>query len=154
MNGKERKDDVNFFMRFRVDLPISKPLRREGFIAGSNEESSWVSFKYERLPIFYHYCGILGHDLKHCATHYTVQKNGGNLEYQYGDFLRPTGGRARASTSQYTSNKSNSEEVEGNGPMKLSDLMVHSLRKTVTVREQDLGNPREEDKDDAMIFME
>nr|POF27196.1 hypothetical protein CFP56_08566 [Quercus suber] len=85
-----------------------------------------------------------GHDLKHCATHYAVQKNGGNLEYQYGDFL----------TSQYTSNKSNSEEGEGNGPMKLLDLMVHSLRKTATVREQDPGNPREEDKDDAMIFME
>lgn len=48
-------------------LPITKPLRRGGFIAGSEGESHWVSFKYERLPMFCHFCGILGHDLKHCA---------------------------------------------------------------------------------------
>ena len=31
---KKRKDDVNFFMQVRVALPISKPLRRGGYIAG------------------------------------------------------------------------------------------------------------------------
>ena len=35
---KKRKDDVIFFMRVRVALPISKPLRRGGFIAGTDGE--------------------------------------------------------------------------------------------------------------------
>ena len=65
-----------------------------------------MDFKYERLSIFCHYCGILGHDLKHCAAHYAAEKNGGIGEYQYGDFLRAIGGHARVSTTQFTSNKS------------------------------------------------
>ena len=92
---KRRKDDINLFMCVRVVLPISKPLRRGGFLVGSDGECSWVTFKYEWLPMFCHYCGILGHDLKHCVAHYAVEKNGGNIDYQYGDFLRATGGRAR-----------------------------------------------------------
>ena len=41
---KRRKNDINLFMRVRVALPISKPLRRGGFLAGSNGERSWVTF--------------------------------------------------------------------------------------------------------------
>lgn len=42
--------------------------------------------------MFCYFCGILGHDLKHCDAHFTAEKNGGCMEYQYGDFLRATGG--------------------------------------------------------------
>ena len=78
---EEKKDDLRMFMCVRVALPISKPIRRGGFIAGSDGVKSWVTFKYERLPMFCHYCGILGHDLKHCAVHYDVEKKGGHIEY-------------------------------------------------------------------------
>ena len=78
---RKKKDDFGMFMRVRVALPISKPIRRGGYIAGSDGGKSWVSFKYEWLPIFCHYCGILGHDLKHCAAHYAVEKAGGRIEY-------------------------------------------------------------------------
>ena len=107
-------------MQVRVALRISKPLRR-GFIARTDGERYWVDFKYERLPIFCHYCGILGHNLKHCATYYAAKKNGGIGEYQYGDFLRATGRRARASTSQFTGNKSSSMEGVYCDPMKVFD---------------------------------
>ena len=33
---KKKKDDFSMFMRVRVALPISKPIRRGGFIAGSD----------------------------------------------------------------------------------------------------------------------
>ena len=112
---KKRKDDVNFFMQVRVALPISRPIRRGGFITGTDGERYWLDFKYERLPIFCHYCGILGHDMKHCVAHYAVEKNGGSVEYQYGDFLRATGGRARVLTSQFISNKSSLAEGVGSG---------------------------------------
>ena len=85
------------FMRVRVALPISKPIRRGGFIAGSDGVKSWVTFKYERLPMFCHYCGTLGHDLKHCAVHYAMEKKGGHIEYQYRDFLRAMKSRPRVS---------------------------------------------------------
>ena len=51
---RRKQDDPNYFMRVKVALPISKPLRHSGFLAGSDGEHSWVTFKYERLPLFYH----------------------------------------------------------------------------------------------------
>ena len=50
--------------------------------------------------MFRHFCEILGHDLKHCVAHYAVEKNGGSMGYQYGDFLKAVGGCAK-STSRY-----------------------------------------------------
>ena len=110
---EEKKDDFGMFMRVRVALPISKPIRRGGYIAGSDGGKSWVFFKYERLPIFCHYCGILGHDLKHCAAHYAVDKAGGRIEYKYGDFLRAVGGCPRAQGSKEVGPTFVSEEGKG-----------------------------------------
>ena len=114
---RKKKDDFSMFMRVRVASPISKPIRRGGYIAGTDGGKSWFSFKYERLPIFCHYCGILGHDLKHCAAHYAVEKTGGRIEYQYGDFLRVVGGRPKAQGSKeagptFVSEKGKGCEVE------------------------------------------
>ena len=76
-----RKVKQNLFMRVRVAIPLEKPLRRGSFIAGSDGIRSWVKFKYERLPIFCHYYGLLGHDLNHCAQHFAMVKVGTIVEY-------------------------------------------------------------------------
>ena len=44
---RNKKDDINMFMRVCVALPIAKPLCLGGFIAGLDGEKMWVSFKYE-----------------------------------------------------------------------------------------------------------
>ena len=67
------------FMRVQVSIPISKPIRRGGFVAGSNGTRHLVTFKYKRLPMFYHYCELLGHDLRHCASYYIASKNSGEV---------------------------------------------------------------------------
>ena len=54
-----------------------------------------MKFKYERLPLFCHYYGMLGHDVKNCAEHFAVTENGHTVDYQYGDFLKAMGGRPR-----------------------------------------------------------
>ena len=90
-----RQDMQNYFMGVYVALPISKPLRNGGFIADLDGVRIWVKFKYERLPVFCHFCGLLGHDLRHCASHYAVEKNGGDVEYQYGDWLKASSGQKR-----------------------------------------------------------
>ena len=63
-------ESQNLFMRVKVALPLSKPLQRGGFIRGSDGQRSWVDYKYERLPLFCHYCGLFGYDLKHCAEYF------------------------------------------------------------------------------------
>ena len=46
--------------------------------------------------MFCRYCGMLGHDLKHCATHFALEKkNGREMEYQYGNWLKATGDHPR-----------------------------------------------------------
>lgn len=59
-------------------------------MTGSDSNRFWVSFKYERLPIFCYHYGLLGHDLNHCVSHHAISKNGGEVLYQYGDWLRAT----------------------------------------------------------------
>lgn len=90
---RRTQDTQNFFMRVKVELPTSKLIRRGAFIGGSKGLHSWVSFKYERLPMFCHSCGVLGHDLKHCAKHFARMKNSKEVECQYGDWLRANGGQ-------------------------------------------------------------
>ena len=82
---RRNQDAQNFFMRVQVALPISKPLRRGGYLAGSDGERVWVTFKYERLPMFCHFCGFLGHDLRNCAGYFTATKKGNTVQVQYGD---------------------------------------------------------------------
>ena len=67
------------FIRVRFALPISKPLRRGGFIADSDGERMWVKFEYERLPIFCYFCGFLGRDLCHYVSHFVAKKNSGEI---------------------------------------------------------------------------
>lgn len=80
-------------MRLKVALPISKPLHWGGFIAGPDGDRFWITYKYERIPMFCHFCGLLRLDLCHCASHFSATRRGGDVEFQYGDWLKATGGR-------------------------------------------------------------
>ena len=82
---RQWQEQQNLFMRVKVAIPISKPLRQGGFLAGSDGERAWATFKYERLPIFCHHCGLLGHDLKHYASYFALTKNGKDAPLQYGE---------------------------------------------------------------------
>ena len=94
---KNRKTEgQSYFMRVKVAVPLSKPIRRGAFLAGSEGERHWVTFRYERLPLFCHPCGLLGHDLKHCAAYFSATKKEGEISCQYGDWLKALGGRNRS----------------------------------------------------------
>ncbi|KAL0001531.1 hypothetical protein SO802_015312 [Lithocarpus litseifolius] len=89
---KQKFEGQSYFMRVMVVIPIAKPNRRGAFLAGSDGKSHWVTFKYERLPLFCQFWGLLGHDLKHCAPYFAATKNDGEVICQYGDWLKATGG--------------------------------------------------------------
>ncbi|XP_030959254.1 uncharacterized protein LOC115981231 [Quercus lobata] len=91
-----KHDTPGMFMRVKAALPISKPLRRGVFVAGSNGQRTWVSFRYERLALFCHHCGLLGHDLKHCAPHFAITKGGREVPCQYGEWLKASGSCGRS----------------------------------------------------------
>lgn len=49
------------YMRIRVIIDLSKPLKRRMKVRKSGGEWIWITFKYENLPTFYFICGFLEH---------------------------------------------------------------------------------------------
>uniref|UniRef100_A0A803LK12 CCHC-type domain-containing protein n=1 Tax=Chenopodium quinoa TaxID=63459 RepID=A0A803LK12_CHEQI len=76
----------NEFMRIKVMLDITKPLRRGIKVATGPSMSKWVSFKYERLGDFRYFCGRLGHLDKDCLEQEKVDEER-SLVFQYGPFM-------------------------------------------------------------------
>ena len=69
---------------------VSKPLYRGPKIALDDNEEIWVSFKYEKLPNFCYWCGLISHDGKDCEV-WLVRKDSANTKHhQYGPWLRAT----------------------------------------------------------------
>ena len=146
------QDELNYFMRVRVALPISKPIRRGSFIAGSDGERHWVKFKYKRLPLFCHFCGMLGHDVKNCATHFAETNNGGMVVYQYGDYLKAMGGRSKENSfvgkqgrSEYSSEEGGEQSGAGSYRSERSPIRSGALlqqNRAVTAEDGQCRNPR------------
>ena len=93
---QQKQDTQNFLIRVKVAIPISKPIRRGGFLAGSDGKRNWITFKYERLSMFCYLCWLLGHYIWHCARHFALQRNGVEVICKYGDGLRAAGGHPRS----------------------------------------------------------
>ena len=49
-------------IRVQVKIDITQPLCRGRLVKFGGPSSTWVSFHYERLPIFCYWCGKLNHD--------------------------------------------------------------------------------------------
>ncbi|KAH7845606.1 hypothetical protein Vadar_004013 [Vaccinium darrowii] len=75
-------------VQVKVELDITKALPRGKKAMMLNWEPFWVSFRYEKLPIFCHYCGVVGHDDKVCMEKYNDSKGGQVKENQYGAWLK------------------------------------------------------------------
>ena len=55
------------FLRIRVNVEITKPLCRGRKVLLETGREIWVSFKYEKIPNFYYWCGFVSHDDKDCS---------------------------------------------------------------------------------------
>ena len=76
-------------MRVRVYIDISQSLCRVRLVNLQDSQAQWISFKYERMPIFCYWCGVMNHDEKDCRLRVSSQ---GTLkeDQQYGAQLRAT----------------------------------------------------------------
>lgn len=75
-------------MRVRVGLNPAQPLCKSRRVVFRASHDRWVSFKYERLPNFCYWCGLLSHNAKDCER--WISGNG-TLEtdsQEFGDWLR------------------------------------------------------------------
>ncbi|KAL4295174.1 hypothetical protein GQ457_12G013880 [Hibiscus cannabinus] len=81
-----RLEDGNMgeFMRVRVSFDTTKPLRRCVVLSRPDARASMCPLQYERLPLFCHGCGLLGHSVLVFLTTPKVE----GQKFQYGAWLR------------------------------------------------------------------
>ncbi|KAL4340942.1 hypothetical protein GQ457_08G031580 [Hibiscus cannabinus] len=80
-----RLEDGNMgeFMRVRVSFDTSKPLRRCVVLSRPDAKASMCPLQYERLPLFCHGCGLIGHSVLACPATPKVE----GQKFQYGAWL-------------------------------------------------------------------
>ena len=85
-------DDKGFsmggFLHDRVSVSIIEPQCRGRKIRSGRENLLWVDFKYERLPIFWYWCGMMDHNEKECLQWIRSKETLRPKEKQFGAWLR------------------------------------------------------------------
>jgi hypothetical protein len=97
-DAKNNSNYLRSYMRIRVLLDVTKPLKRQKKIKRPGGEASYIKFKYERLSNFCYFCGMLGHIEDYCEKLYAIAEDDGTR--LWGPELRverqnPTGGVSR-----------------------------------------------------------
>jgi hypothetical protein len=140
-------DPVGGFLRARVTVDVTKPLRRGILIeSAARKGTDWYEFQYEHLPHFCFSCGRLGHSDLLCPTPGPRDANG-NLPYGAG--LRALDERKKTNSNENSSREqpsgqngkwetrfsSNAREagVEVSSPVKRNDGRKRKVDKVAKV---------------------
>ena len=75
-------------MRVRVNIDISQTLCRGCLVNVGDSQAQ--SFKYECMPIFCYWCGVMNHDENDCRMWASSQGTLKKEDYQYGAWLWAT----------------------------------------------------------------
>lgn len=120
------------YVRIRVSLDITKPLKRRMKIKRENGTFSWINFKYERLSTFCFVCGLIGHSDRDCAIVYDNPAK--VIERAYGVWLR-------APSKNAQSQKLGSKWLR-NGPNSGYNIAVEACGTTTTSKQGGEGSMR------------
>lgn len=111
-------DENNFkgfhkqFMRIRVSMDVNKPLRRYMKLQLEDGTEALAQFKYEKLPHFCFFCGVIGHSEKFCKKCILFPDK--NVQRLFGPWLRATPKRNFLAESSPWLLTEPPEEIEAN----------------------------------------
>ncbi|PIN18148.1 hypothetical protein CDL12_09184 [Handroanthus impetiginosus] len=74
-------------MRVKVGIDVSKSLRRGLTLRISETEKLCIDFIYERLPLYYYLCGLLGHLEKRFPVRHDDNFQDPGQKFEYGPWL-------------------------------------------------------------------
>ncbi|XP_050253663.1 uncharacterized protein LOC126699735 [Quercus robur] len=75
-------------IRVRILIDIEQPLCRGRYVDLDGSDPHWISFQYERLPIFCYWCGCLNHDERDCKIWIDSGESLQKSDQQYGPWLK------------------------------------------------------------------
>lgn len=78
---------LKLLVEVEVEVELGQPLMR-GTKLKLEKELVWVDFRYEQLPAFYFYYGVIGHQEKSCDRKIIDSNESKVRESQYGEWLR------------------------------------------------------------------
>lgn len=104
------------FVRIKVAINVNKPLKSQMRLKKAGGDWMWVKFKYERLPSFCFYCGIIGHSEKFCESLYNETGNIGVRNYD-ASLRAPMRNNTAAGKNQWLRNAGGGEL----GPEKMNE---------------------------------
>ena len=56
------------FLRVRVVVNVSRPLNKGRKVLLGKDGEVWVNFRYEKMPNFCYWCGMVSHDAQECSV--------------------------------------------------------------------------------------
>ena len=101
-------------IRVRVKIDITQPLCCGRLVKFGGPSLTWVSFRYERLPIFCYWCGKLNHDERDCGVWIFSKGSLQQKDQQYGAWLRASHDRLQRPQRVQVNKKGGSKAKETN----------------------------------------
>ena len=96
----DRNSIHSSYMQIKVAIDVTVPLKKEWHVCAVNGEFVTVNFKYEKLGVFCHRCGVLGHTDKACSELFELDADDGVRHW--GVFLKPAAQRiSTAATNRW-----------------------------------------------------
>jgi len=87
----DRNSIHSSYMQIKVAIDVTVPLKKEWHVCAVNGEFVTVNFKYEKLGVFCHRCGVLGHTDKACPELFELDVD--DDVRNWGVFLKPAAQR-------------------------------------------------------------
>uniref|UniRef100_A0A2N9ETE5 Reverse transcriptase domain-containing protein n=1 Tax=Fagus sylvatica TaxID=28930 RepID=A0A2N9ETE5_FAGSY len=118
MNTTETEEELGGgrVMRLRVRIDITKPLCRGRKIGLANGKEGWAAFKYERLPNFCYWCGLVTHSEKDCGVWLRNRNSLGKKDQGYGAWMKAEVDRANRKVEVHVAGRATQFGREAKNP--------------------------------------
>lgn len=113
------KTNQGSFFKAQIEWNVKKPLIEGVHVNNEREGAAWAEIKYERMTMFYYFCGLMGHEEDHCK-----EKAEGNSESKnFGPWLKALQvGQRCSNTGKHEERPQNNTEIRGRIETQIADV--------------------------------
>ncbi|XP_015959755.1 uncharacterized protein LOC107483660 [Arachis duranensis] len=128
------RDQVRFIKAI-VTLNTNKPILKGANIGSKEDGLIWTDFKYEKLPNFCYYCGLIGHEKSNCQQAIDDEEKGENKSKELGPWLKADliGSIVKVVKNQQNGDSEERKEKNTMSQQRLTARMLEKLEKLTMI---------------------